>query len=329
LAKFITKALYRQAVLKTALVSLAGLLAFLIPAAGVSSTTAFPGRNGTILAASGSRLYSISVDGRHKRAVGGVRVLKAYDAAEAAWSPDGTRIAFAGSGGGIFVADAAGRHIRRITRTGKAPAWSPDATRILFEYKGWLYLVGADARSPKRLFRGRDPQWSPDGTQLAFEALENSLSNIYVGSLDGTRRLRLTEAWSGECGPSVPGEFVYSNPEWAPDTRRIAYVLWESCGRDNHASILATAPDGSNGEYLVEPDGNPESGAYAPVWAPDGSAIAYIDDDGEGAGWGLSVLTFGGRPRTIAKLVPFAWRPRCNIGGDPASDRLHGTPGPS
>ena len=311
---------------KSAVVLLAGLSAFLITAAGVSSTAAFPGRNGTILASDGPRLYTISADGRRKSVVRGIRVLRSFNAAQAAWSPDGTRIVFAGRRGGIFVADAAAR-VKRVTRRGYAPAWSPDGTRIVFTLGDWLYVVRSDGRGLSRLFRGHDAQWSPDGTQLAFQARDSGFSDIFVASLDGSRRSRLTNAWSGECSPGVPGEVQYTNPEWAPDGRRLAFVEWSSCGRNLSSSIFATTVDGSQWQLLAESNANPESSVSAPAWAPDGGAIAYVDDQGDGADWGLSVLVLGGRARWIAKLVPFAWRPVCNVRGGSHADRLAGKTG--
>jgi TolB protein len=67
-----------------------------------------------------------------------------------AWSPDGTRLVFSASGqdgpGGIFVIDADGTGLRRLTR-GKAdtwPAWSPDGSRIAFVRDGVLHTMAAD-----------------------------------------------------------------------------------------------------------------------------------------------------------------------------------------
>ena len=59
---------------------------------------------------------------------------------EAAWSPDGSRIAFSKSdgrlGAEIFLIDADGTNLRRLSPEGAydaSPTWSPDGARIAFE----------------------------------------------------------------------------------------------------------------------------------------------------------------------------------------------------
>ena len=111
---------------------------------------------------------------------------------------------FARRGGGIYIADASGRHQVRIAPGGHEPAWSPDGSQILFTRGDWLHVVRADGRGLRRLFPGRDAQWSPDGTRIAFGFRERSLDDIYVAALDGSGRVRLTTAWSGECYPLGP-----------------------------------------------------------------------------------------------------------------------------
>src|SRR5262249_8487215 len=50
-----------------------------------------------------------------------------------AWSPDGTRVAFANATtGGIYVMNADGSGVRRIAATGENPAWSPDGGSIAY-----------------------------------------------------------------------------------------------------------------------------------------------------------------------------------------------------
>jgi hypothetical protein len=95
-----------------------------------------------------------------------------------AWSPDGTRIAFRRSafGGGpdLFVMDADGANLARLTTFGDAhdPTWSPDGSMIAFTkcFQGWwdygcteeIWIVRL---SNGHLFRlawgGQHPAWRP------------------------------------------------------------------------------------------------------------------------------------------------------------------------
>jgi WD40 repeat protein len=312
--------------LRTSTLALLGCVAALVSSSGgAASTLAFPGRNGTILASAGAKLYSVSPDGRRKRLLRGISVLPSSNAAQAAWSPDGTRIAFAGRRGGILVADAAGRHLRRITRTGHAPAWSPDGTRIVLSVGEWLYVVRSDGRGLSRLFPGRNARWSPDGSRIAFQLHDEGSGggdSIYISALDGSQRLRLAAGGVPNC---VPGLTHNQEPAWAPDGSRIAYSTWVTCGNNSYVSISAISPDGSQHWNLVEPETYP-GGAFAPVWSPDGRALAYFEsyDDG-GASNGLRVLTLGGRARRIARSwMPIDWRPICGLRGGSRADRLQG-----
>jgi Tol biopolymer transport system component len=92
-----------------------------------------------------SRVYTAAADGSDQR-------LLANDASDAAFSPDGTRIAFVSErdrngslsygesvtrAAELYVSDADGRHPRRLTRTRNVneanPSWSPDGARIAFQ----------------------------------------------------------------------------------------------------------------------------------------------------------------------------------------------------
>jgi len=92
-----------------------------------------------------------------------------------AWSPDGTRIAFASCRGGntdIFVKNADGTKVRRLTDNlagDRQPCWSPDGKKIAFASErdgNWeIYVMNADGTEQQRLTnnpaRDMSPAWSP------------------------------------------------------------------------------------------------------------------------------------------------------------------------
>ena len=138
-----------------------------------------------------------------------------------AWSPDGKRIVFVGkymdsatNGSGcecraIYVVDADGAHMHRITpfglRPGGRPDWSPDGTTILFRThpgedpsgtNAELYTVRPDGTHLHRLTnvgggdRVLEGSYSPDGTSIVFEtsrgAVGGELPDVFVMTADGT-----------------------------------------------------------------------------------------------------------------------------------------------
>jgi TolB protein len=145
-----------------------------------------------------------------------------------AWSPDGSKIAFAsdragGTANDIYVMNADGTDVRRITSS-KAieeyPTWSPDGTRIAFSSQsaGEIWVVNVDGSGLHNLSGQREegardgaPTWSPDGTLIAFSSgPEGARKEVYVMKVDGSDRTRLTT--SGGEGPT-----------WSPHAEQIAY----------------------------------------------------------------------------------------------------------
>lgn len=88
---------------------------------------------------------------------------------------------------GIWVVNADGSHLQHVARGRSAAAWSPDGTKIAFMRDNHVYAVRATGGRPKNLtpgFYGRDPAWSPDGHRIVFCG---SLSvDLYVMKADGS-----------------------------------------------------------------------------------------------------------------------------------------------
>ncbi|MFA5265623.1 MAG: biopolymer transporter Tol, partial [Opitutaceae bacterium] len=104
----------------------------------------------------------------------------------ARFSPNGQSVAMVLSGEGnpdVYVGDAQGRRIRRVTRTDAveaSPCFSPDSSRIVYTSDAaggpQLYVIGAGGGAPSRLATGisgycAEPDWSrADPNKIAFTA---------------------------------------------------------------------------------------------------------------------------------------------------------------
>jgi Tol biopolymer transport system component len=188
--------------------------------------------------------------------------------ADPAWSPDGSKIAFAAERDGnleIYTMNANGESPVRLTNIPAAdyrPAWSPDGARIAFvtarDGNAEIYVMNADGSSPVRLTsniaRDADPAWSPDGSRIAFSSDRNGSGGIWVMSADGSGLTGLTSNGLGD-----------SQPAWSPDGTRIAF----SRKRTNNSDIFIVNTDGSGLTQLTKGIDN----AADPAWSPDGRKI--------------------------------------------------------
>jgi Tol biopolymer transport system component len=170
-----------------------------------------------------------------------------------AWSPDGTKIAFASTRDGnpeIYVMDPNGLNVVRLTNNpadDAQPAWSPDGSKIAFasnrDGNDEIYVMAANGTGQTNLTNspGSDlvPAWSPDGTKIAFQSDRETNYAIWVMNADGSNPVRLTD-------PSAPA----GAPAWSPDGTRIVYEqgghIWVM-NADGSRKIQITSSSQSDG----------------------------------------------------------------------------------
>ncbi len=209
------------------------------------------------------------------------------------WSPDGTMIAFSGSGAdrsaGIYVMNADGSDVRQVTNNAEGifdedPSWSPDGRRIVFSRSALdlsgpdplpaksfrdLYLVAVDGTDLTKLLGGPTddfaPDWSPDGSIIAFVRIVDpaaqgarSTQQIWTVLADGSDARGITRLADGA------GE-----PDWSPDGSALAF--------DDGEDISIVDADGKGLRTLELPSEWGELAAFpnGPTWSPDGARIAF------------------------------------------------------
>ena len=192
------------------------------------------------------------------------------------WSPDGTRLAYATTGGEVYVIEvpsgsddstAAPVNVSADKPDGSsdsAPAWSPEGARLVVSNStlctGCSDLVVVTVVDGTRVALSTGPGfdkwpvWSPDGSLIAYEA-DRSGRGIYVTPANGPG----TEI-------KVSGGLIsLGGPAWAPTGSRLVF------------RALA-----GNAVYVVDGDGTgltsvsdvPSSSGDI-FWSPDGAKIAF------------------------------------------------------
>jgi Tol biopolymer transport system component len=117
---------------------------------------------------------------------------------EAAWSPDGTRIAFSQTDTSILPFDLyvinadGGDPLLLAAATGSQPSWSPDSGQLVAEGMNGLIIVHADDGNVTTLTEdhGKSPVWAADGN--IYYVLDGSVQRIQP---DGSGRTALTPAY--------------------------------------------------------------------------------------------------------------------------------------
>jgi len=190
-----------------------------------------------------------------------------------AWSPDGGRIAFAGSPGGpfgIYVFDVETGDVRLVPTTDEIsvghPTWSPDGSRIAFEgsmgsdieieqmQATWdVYSVAVDGIGMTNLTNTPDvsevqPAWSWALDRIAFVESGPAEGALLTMSSTGTDPVTV---FSGELAPA--------NPVWSPDGAMIAFEAGSEgiviAGSDGAGPLVVPNIEGTSPAWQALPEG--------------------------------------------------------------------------
>jgi Tol biopolymer transport system component len=119
--------------------------------------------------------------------------------------------------------NADGTGVTRLTEGANA-AWSPDGTRIAFSDSSDVFVMNLDGTGRTRLTTDwhcdYQPAWSPDGSRIAFTSCRNTpFTDIWVMNADGTNQTQITNSFPYLSNNSP----AYANsPAWCGD--RIAFA---------------------------------------------------------------------------------------------------------
>jgi hypothetical protein len=243
-------------------------------------------RDARMLVLDGGGIVSVTPEGARKRLIN-------Y-AQDAAYSPDGTLMAFA-SNGDIWLANADGSGQRRLNATPHAdewgPSWLPDGSAIVYTARvngsRQIRVARLPTAPSQRIAASSAEEYGADvsrSAKLAFVSTRGGTPSIYIAQSIGVGATAFDTT-----PPATPFTSVY-DLVWSPDGTKLAYV-----------AVLA---DGTTA--IVVDDGTTQTllpAGTRPVWSPAGTRIAFASGVNL-----MSVEADGTDVRTLGIGAPLDWR---------------------
>lgn len=182
--------------------------------------------------------------------------------------------------GNIHAYSVASKQTRLLITNGRDMQYSPDGTQLAFVRDDGLYLAAADGTNTRRIAAQsgvQTPRWSDDGAKLVWERAS-----------DPAASWQTDEIWTVAVTGGTPTKIAAgSDPAWAPDSLRIAYVTVPNAQLRNQLRVVNW--QGQNDRVVVStippntpPIGIPGNeippdqlghGLRTPVWNAQGTAV--------------------------------------------------------
>lgn len=230
-----------------------------------------------------SVIYTANIDGSDV-----MQLTQGGDAQDVSprWSPDGTRIAYSGSGN-IVVMNPDGSEKQTVfeamPQSSRAPCrvsatvgdWSPDGTKILYystilSGDGNMFWVCAlDLASgeieilvsePLGALHA-EPHWSPDGTKIAFRSDRDTIEecNLRAGG-ECNYEIYVLDFETGEEHNITNNPAFDIEPAWSPDGE---WIMFASNRDDPNFDLYVMRADGSEVQRVLN---DPASKDSYPSW---------------------------------------------------------------
>ena len=133
-----------------------------------------------------------------------------------------------------------------------------------------IWLMAADGSNSRMLIEDdqteASPVWSPDGRRIAFLRITEGTQDIWAVNRDGDDLRRITHDPEGE-----------RTLAWGPLGRRIAFLS----DRSGHQDVFVVDVESGTVEQITSETNPWDESRWAPVWSPDGGAIAYVSNRSE------------------------------------------------
>jgi Tol biopolymer transport system component len=173
---------------------------------------------------------------------------------------------------------------------------SPDGEAIVMHLHNFLYKLPAEGGEAERLtdvlLEAARPDYSPDGERIAFQSYIGGMFHIGTMAADGGDVRQLTD-----------GQYDDREPQWSPDGTRIAF------SSDRPDGAVRETPADVRGSYdiwtidvttggLRQWTDSPAAEEFEPTWSPDGSEIAFVEDNS------IQAVDEAGNRRTLIAQRP-------------------------